>query len=634
MIPCSTMKSRRLLFAIAVALPLSQATAANLWWEGGSSDFIGTGDGISAGGSGTWNTGTKNWDYGVGENYVKWDNGFGVSDTAIFGGTVSGTVTLGEAVTVNRMTFSTAGYTISGAYAITLAGTTPTLTTDQDATISAQLAGSSLSLTKTGTASLILSGNNTYTGATTINAGILSVSSLADGGLASNIGASAANAANLVFGGDSTLRYTGGAQTTNRGFTINTGVQATIEVDSGGELGFTGAIPTTNGGLIKSGNGLLRLAAANDYKGGTSIIAGTLRLDNSTAAGDGHIFLEGTGAKLQLDNGLTVANPLSVRDTGDNKSLRYLGNSTTIYSGNITILETGANNFDVEAVTGTTLTLSGTIQGTGAAGITKMGGGTVEISGTNTYTGQTTVSAGKLVLSNNSAVGTGAIAVSGASSVLEITTGVTLNASNDVTVSNSGAIVMRGVAANTGSNTTDDYTVGTTGALKSSFASSTPDTTAKILAGTNSGSATALAMQFSGTSNAINDAIRQSDVFSISGSTGSDAYVLQLTATGLGLGSALGWENGSNLWELAVNGNTGPAGTYAGNHAMSFATFLSTYGSFNAVTMLGAYGYDSGGSSVWAVVNHGGSFAAVPEPTTALAGLLLAAGLLRHRRDN
>ena len=34
--------------------------------------------------------------------------------------------------------------------------------------------------------------------------------------------------------------------------------------------------------------------------------------------------------------------------------------------------------------------------------------------------------------------------------------------------------------------------------------------------------------------------------------------------------------------------------------------------------MLGAYGFDSSGGSVWAVVNHTGSFTAVPEPTSAL----------------
>ena len=62
------------------------------------------------------------------------------------------------------------------------------------------------------TSALTLSGANTYAGPTTISAGILAVSSLADGGTASNLGASTNAAANLVLNGG-TLRYTGAAQT-------------------------------------------------------------------------------------------------------------------------------------------------------------------------------------------------------------------------------------------------------------------------------------------------------------------------------------------------------------------------------------------------------------------------------------
>src|SRR5207244_2890663 len=92
-------------------------------------------------------------------------------------------------------------------------------------------------LTKGGNGTWTLSGANTYTGVTTITAGTLSVSSLANGGSSSSIGASTNAATNLVLNGG-TLQYTAGAVSTDRLFSVGTS-GGTLDASGTGAVNFT-----------------------------------------------------------------------------------------------------------------------------------------------------------------------------------------------------------------------------------------------------------------------------------------------------------------------------------------------------------------------------------------------------------
>ncbi len=258
------------------------------------------------------------------------------------------------------------------------------------------------SVTKAGAGVWNLTAANTYTGATTINGGLLYASSLADGGSTSHLGASSNAASNLVLNGG-TLVYTGAAVSTDRLFSVGTGNgginasgSGTLSFTNTGAMGFVGsgartlslsgsgnaslaAIIGDNGGATSvsmSGPGIWILTGANTYTGGTTVSGGTLRLGASNVLSDSTAVSISTGATFDLDG---------YNDTVG--SLTGTGN-VTLGSGS---LGAGASNAST--------TFSGVISGTGA--FTKAGAGTLTLSGSNTFTGATTINAGTLVVTGS-----------------------------------------------------------------------------------------------------------------------------------------------------------------------------------------------------------------------------------------
>ena len=153
------------------------------------------------------------------------------------------------------------------------------------------------SLLKQGSALVTISTLNDYTGTTTVEAtddpstvevvavsGTLSVNSIANGGVASAIGASSADPANLVLKG-STLEYTGPAVSIDRGFTIAATGSGISTVN---DLTMSGLVATIGGNLVKTGAGNLTLTnpGANVFgtvNQGLKVNGGTLTLDGGVA---------------------------------------------------------------------------------------------------------------------------------------------------------------------------------------------------------------------------------------------------------------------------------------------------------------------------------------------------------------
>jgi autotransporter-associated beta strand protein len=282
-------------------------------------------------------------------------------------------------------------------------------------TISSVIAdnASATALTKAGPGTLTLSGVNTYTGVTTVYTGTLSVSNLQNAGSNSHIGNfPTVGATGLVLGGG-TLKYTGGNASIDRGFTLST-ANSTIDVNNASTA-------------LKLGASSLGAFTLN-VTGGTG---STLEIGAATLTA---VVQHSLSAYLLANTTIAPSIPLTIASlSGSNQWVTFNGPSTSTVTGATTfsdsafIISNGTLSLSTiteTAAAGKTITLGGTGTGTvseaisqnlaNALAITKSGTGTWTLSGTNTYTGTTTISAGTLTvaptgtINNTSGVSIGA----------------------------------------------------------------------------------------------------------------------------------------------------------------------------------------------------------------------------------
>jgi autotransporter-associated beta strand protein len=237
-------------------------------------------------------------------------------------------------------------------------------------TFAAAISGNGF-LTKTGAGTTTLTGANTYTGGTSINAGTLA---LGAGGSLAATGAVALNAPGTGFDISASSNQTIGGLAGVVGSAVSLGGN-TLTFGTASDQTFAGAIGGS-GGLVKQGAGTQILSGINNYTSGTTVSAGTLQ-----------------------------------------------GNSSSLQGA---ITNNAAVTFD-QATAGT---YAGVMSGSGS--LTKLGTSNLTLSGTNTYNGATTVSAGLLTVN-------GSIA----NSALTVNSGGTLGGSGTVgstTIASGGAL--------------------------------------------------------------------------------------------------------------------------------------------------------------------------------------------------
>ena len=351
-------------FEIGTISGLTSRQSASVAVQGSSVGVMINGDSPrwTGGGNAIWDTSsTGNWALIIGGGSTTFINGDVVrfDDTA-----TSATVSVGAAgVQPSSAQFdnSALGYTLAGPGGIT--------------------AGS---LIKSGTGTLTVTANNTYTGGTTINAGTIALSG------SGTLGGSSANV--TVNGGALDLgaaaRPFGTVAVAGDGSVVNGDLAAAELLGSGTSGTATVSARVTGSGSVRmnGAGGTMVLSAANTYTGGTTVNAGTLVLSGSGTLG-------ATGANATVSGGV-----LDLGGSSQTLGVLTMSGAGAVQNGTL-------HNTPVAAtLTSGTAVVSATLTGTGS--VTSSGvGGTLALEGTNTYTGATTVNGGTLQLGNGEDVG-------------------------------------------------------------------------------------------------------------------------------------------------------------------------------------------------------------------------------------
>ena len=411
------------------------------------------------------------YDAAGGNNTLRYAGAGAASTDRLF--TLGSKLGTGDVTTIDNSGGNTLSFTNTGSIAVTSTASTTLAFTGSNAINFAPVivnGSGTVGVTKSGPNILTLTGSNTYTGATTVSTGTLQIG---NGGTAGSIaltssvsissGATLAFARTDNYGGSFTKNISGagnlavnsgsltltgsntynGATTVAPGLTLQVGdgttgaMASTVTLNAGSTLGINLPNGGTFSGAISIGSGTVNLTS-----GGTNTLSGQIN-----GFGTGNLNQNGTGTTI-----LSYTNPF-YGTANVNSGVLQLNSLNAAYNATVNVgssgvLAFGSNAVNVGALSGSgsvvlqsgtsnmTLTVGGNNQSSTFAGtLSGIGGLTMNginnvftLTGSNTYTGLTTVSSGTLQVGNGGT--TGSIASSGS---LSISSGATLafNRSDD-----------------------------------------------------------------------------------------------------------------------------------------------------------------------------------------------------------
>ncbi len=570
-------------------------------------------------------------------------------DTIVNSGTLAisandnlGSSATGASLTLNGATLNnTSSVSLDNAGAnarsVTVGASGATFKTDATLTVLGQVNGSS-SLTKTGSGILQLNGNNSSTlaGSITLAQGVVALG----GGLAN--GMNGIGTAAIVFQGG-TLNLNGYGEADNGTSYGTLGNAISVATGQTGTLNLPKRLTV---GSTLTGAGTLDIVldgTRNEFQGNWSAFTGQINL-----AGPGEFRIANfqasvfNNAKLNLGSGVLLQQVFNPPSSGNLTTVQNIGELSGAAGSIIGGSPVGGRYVEWSVGSlNTNSTFSGTIRndtdatnGFGESKLTKVGTGTLALESASTYTGATTINGGTLVINGDHSAATGLLTV--ASSATNATA-VRLKGSGTVGGNTSLAADPDAGGAQVGGIHSPGNSVG-----RQTFDATGAATTNLTY---NSGSIFEWEL---GATPAATDIIKDGgdpdlvtgsnrgvayDAVNVSGTLGGSGAIFRVVLDGIQNFSESFWteqREWTDIFRAAdhINGEVETASLdvasifTGGFQYYNYSGIGSTLAELSTPSAYGSFSI-TGSTLTWS---------AVPEPTSALAGLLIGAGLLRRRR--